>query len=40
MLDGKSPIRVYVDPRYSQKEVAEEIRELLEAGVPDVFKEE
>lgn len=39
MLDG-NPIRVCVDPRYDQKEVAEEIRELLAAEVPDVFKEE
>lgn len=40
MADGCNPIYVYVDPRYSQKEVAEEIRELLEARVPDIFKEE
>lgn len=33
-------IHVYVDPRYDQKEVAEEIRELLAARDPDVFKGE
>lgn len=39
MLDGNF-IHVYVDPRYDQKEVAEEIRELLAARDPDVFKGE
>lgn len=32
-------IRVCVDPRYDPQEMAEEIRELLAAEVPDVFKE-
>ncbi len=41
MFEGSSnPIHVHVDPRYDQKEVAQEIRDLLTAGVPDVFKEE
>lgn len=36
--DG-NPVSVYVDPRYSQKEIADEIKELLKVEVPDVFKE-
>jgi hypothetical protein len=34
-----NPIYVYVDPRYSAAEIADEIRALLTADVPDIFKE-
>jgi hypothetical protein len=36
---GTNPIYVYVDPRYSVAEIADEIRVLLTADVPDIFKE-
>jgi hypothetical protein len=39
ILNGKNPINIYVDPRYDLKEIAEEIRELLTARIPDVFRE-
>ncbi|KKK63067.1 hypothetical protein LCGC14_2998050 [marine sediment metagenome] len=39
MLNGKNPISVFLDPRYDLKEIAEEIRELLTARIPDVFRE-
>ncbi len=34
------PIRIMVDPRYDTQEIAQEIRDLLAAEVPEVFKEE
>ena len=39
VLNGENPIFVYVDPRYDPKEIADEIRELLAARIPDVFRE-
>lgn len=44
ILQGRAviggPIRVTVDPRYDTEEIAGEIRELLNAEVPDVFRGE
>ena len=37
MVSG-NPIFVYVDPRYSKNDIAEEIRTLLASEVPSVFK--
>lgn len=39
LIDSKGPIRCAVEPRYDINEVAEEIKTLLLAEVPDVFKE-
>lgn len=33
------PIRIMIDQRYDTQEVADEIRGLLSAEVPDVFKD-
>lgn len=35
---GNGQILVTTDPRYDQKEIAEEIRELLKSPIPDIFK--
>lgn len=39
IMSGDNPICVYVDPRYSLADIAEEIRQLLKAEIPDVFRE-
>ncbi len=37
---SENSMSVLVDPRYDTTEVAEEVKQLLLADVPDVFKEE
>ena len=39
-LTSTLPVNVKIDPRYDLGEIAEEIRELLSAEVPAVFRED
>jgi hypothetical protein len=39
LIGGENPIYIKIDPRYDLKEIAAEIKDLLKAEVPDVFKE-
>ena len=39
LLASISMISVSVDPRYDIEEIAQEIRDLLAAEVPDIFRE-
>ncbi len=38
-LNTNDSLSVVTDPRYDQKEIADEIKSLLTSKVPDVFKE-
>jgi len=38
-LEGETEISVMIDKRYKASEVADELRELLGAEVPDIFRE-
>lgn len=37
--DGETEVSVRIDKRYDVNEIAGELRELLTAEVPDIFKE-
>lgn len=39
-LHGSSEVSVMIDKRYDKNEIAQELRELLTAEVPSIFREE